>query len=261
MNTAPHRTSLRENRMSLLTRLLLGVSLAMLGLLVGSLALGINAARQYLDAQLRLGSENAASSLALSLSQPSNQDPVTRELLMLALFDSGQFLHIRLISPDGTALFVREQARPARQVPQWFSQLLPLTRPWAERSISNGWHQTGRLSVAVDNSHASNALWHSSIYMSLFSLGAGVLWAVFAASLLRWFQRLLHEEVLEQIQAIGNQTPACAYVRLTEQDSLAQTIDDTRKRVHESLHGRGQFIRTTAATEMQVPQATPATPS
>jgi hypothetical protein len=95
--------------MSLLKQLLISVTVAIVAILIGTLAFSIGAARQYLDGQLQSESENAASSLALSLSQPANQDPVTQELLMMALFDGGQFKLIRLASPQGETLFERRR--------------------------------------------------------------------------------------------------------------------------------------------------------
>ena len=95
--------------MSLLKQLLISVTVAIVAILIGTLAFSIGAARQYLDGQLQSESENAASSLALSLSQPANQDPVTQELLMMALFDGGQFKLIRLASPEGETLFERRR--------------------------------------------------------------------------------------------------------------------------------------------------------
>lgn len=235
--------------MSLLKRLLLSVTVAILVILAGTLAFSIGAARQYLDGQLQSESENAASSLALSLSQPSNQDPVTRELLMMALFDSGQFRHIRLTAPGGGVLFARQQAeaaQAAQEAPPWFSRLLPLTQPTAERAVSDGWRQVGQLSVAVDNSYAGTALWHSSVRMTALVLVAGAAWALFVAILLNWFRRVLREEVSAQVRAIGTQAPALAAApsrpRVAELSSLVSAIDDTRERVRATEHEQTQRI-------------------
>lgn len=235
--------------MSLLKRLLLSVTIAILVILVGTLAFSIGAARQYLDGQLQSESENAVSSLALLLSQPSNQDPVTRELLMMALFDSGQFRDIRLTAPDGAELFARQQAestQTANAAPQWFSRSLPLSQPRAERVVSNGWQQVGQLSLTVDNRYASTALWHSSVRMSTLVLGAGLAWALFVVMLLNWFRRVLREEVSAQVLAIGTQAPGTAPasppVRVAELSSLVSAIDDTRARVRATAQEQTQRI-------------------
>ncbi|GGH52732.1 diguanylate phosphodiesterase [Comamonas phosphati] len=234
--------------MSLLKRLLLSVTVALLVILAGTMAFSIGAARQYLDGQLQSESENAASSLALSLSQPSNQDPVTRELLMMALFDSGQFRQIRLTAPDGEELFARQQAQAtqaAQEAPPWFSRLLPLTQPTVERAVSDGWRQVGRLSVAVDNSYAGTALWHSSVRMTALVLVAGAAWALFVVVLLNWFRRVLREEVSAQVRAIGTQASSNErplHPRVAELSSLVSAIDDTRERVRATEHEQTQRI-------------------
>src|SRR5690606_38313406 len=143
--------------MSLLKQLLLSVTIAIAAILSGVLIFSIDAARTYLDGQLQSESDNTASALALLLSQQANQDPITRELLMDAMYDSGQFSQIRLRGPDGKLLFERVRtAEPADAgvAPGWFSAWLPLAQPLAERQVSDGWRQVGVVSVSVDNSYA-----------------------------------------------------------------------------------------------------------
>ena len=189
--------------MSLLKQLLISVTVAILAILAGTLVFSIDSARQYLDGQLQSEAENAASSLALSLSQPANQDPITRELLMTALYDSGQFQRIALASPEGQILFERQRsdadsADTSRRVrsdsaPKWFSQLLPLHAPKAQRVVSDGWKQVGQLTLEVDDAYARSALWNSSVRMASLVVLAGVGWTAFVVLLLQWFRRVLRQ--------------------------------------------------------------------
>lgn len=223
--------------MSLLKQLLLSVSVAITAILIGTLALSIGAARQYLDGQLQSQSENAVSALALSLSQPANQDPVTQELLMMALFDSGQFRAIRLTDPAGQPLFERTHDAVNTDVPAWFSQLLPLSQPKGVRAISNGWSQVGELSVVVDNRFAVQALWLSTLKMTALIVGAGLAWAVFVGVLLRWFRRVLREEVEAQVLCIGTQQAAPELPhspRVWELASVSSAIAQTHTRVQQT---------------------------
>ena len=234
--------------MSLLRRLLLSVTVAILAILAGTLAFSIGSARQYLDGQLLSQSENAVSSLALSLSQAGNQDPVTRELLMMALFDSGQFREIRLEAPDGTELFARRQTegrRSSGEAPDWFLRMLPLTEPRGERVVSAGWRQVGRLSLVVGNQFASEALWKSSVRMTGYVLGAGLIWALFVTLLLRWFRSVLSKEISEQVRAIGTQgkyQTLPTHSSVAELSSLVDAIDDTRERVRAQEEEQNQRI-------------------
>lgn len=237
--------------MSLLKRLLLTVSVAILIILSGTLALSIHAARQYLDGQLQSQSENAVSALALSLSQPANQDEVTRELLMMALFDSGQFRAISLTGTEGQTLF--ERSHPDTHgngaAPAWFARLLPLRTPVAVRAISDGWKQVGNLSVTVDNTFARDALWSSSIRMGLLVLVAGGLWALSVVGLLSWFSRVLREEISAQVVAIGATAaapaaPGAAPLRskVAELTAVVHAISDTRERVRATAQEQTQRI-------------------
>ncbi|MFC7205737.1 LapD/MoxY N-terminal periplasmic domain-containing protein [Comamonas endophytica] len=192
-------------------QLLISVTVAILAILTGTLAFSIGAAREYLDGQLQSESDNAAASLALSLSQPANQDPVTRELLMTALFDGGQFKLIRLVSTRGETLF--ERMRPDRaptsghvrlHAPRWFEELLPLREPRVQRAISDGWTQVGQLTLEVEDGYAREALWRSSVRMATLVLAAGAAWALFVVLLLRWFRRLLQREIEAQVLAIDS---------------------------------------------------------
>ena len=239
--------------MSLLKQLLISVTVAILAILVGTLALSIGAARQYLEGQLLSESENAASSLALSLSQPANQDAVTQELLMMALFDGGQFKLIRLTSPQGQTLFERKaQDRLASaekssaglrdaSVPAWFSDWLPLHTPSAQRFISDGWKQVGELTLQVDDAYARRALWGSSTRMATLVLAAGLAWALFVVLLIKWFRRLLQQEIAGQVQDIGRQgnvsvreglpSSTTPKFMLAELLPVISAIADTRERV------------------------------
>src|SRR5690606_20336511 len=113
------------------------------------------------NARLQVDAENAASSLALSLSQPQNQEPVTRELLMTALFDSGQYRSIAFNSPDGEVQLLLERSLDATRaaVPAWFDAWLPIRAPSVSRAVSDGWKQTGEVIVTPQDAQARETLW------------------------------------------------------------------------------------------------------
>lgn len=231
--------------MSLLKQLLLSVSVAILAILIGTLAFSISAARQYLDGQLQSQSENAVSALALSLSQPGNQDPVTRELLMMALFDSGQFRAIRLIGPAGQPLFERTHTETSKLVPAWFSRVLPLSEPQGVRVISDGWKQVGQLTVVVDNRFAEEALWLSSLKMTALIVSAGLAWAVFVGVLLRWFRRVLREEIEGQVVRIGTEqstSEPAHHSNVRELAAVSSAIAQARTRVQQASDAQSARI-------------------
>lgn len=222
--------------MSLLKQLLLSVTVAIVFILAGTLVFSIGGARQYLNTQLQAQSENAASSLALSLSLPSNQDEVTRELLIAALFDSGQFRGISLKGTDGQVMV--ERNTPAvtgvGMAPAWFSNLLPLATPTATRQVSDGWKQVGELTVTSDDLSARDSLWRSSTRVFALVVGAGVLWALFAILLIRWLKRALRDEITEQVREIaegGQSLPMSGRPRVAELAQATRMIRTVRERV------------------------------
>lgn len=221
--------------MSLLRQLLLSLSIALLGILAGTLLFSLDGARSYLGDQLHSQSENAVTALALSLSQPANQDPVTQELLMSALFDTGQFDAVRMVAPDGETLFERQQLEDLRQerAPRWFQWLMPLPSAQAERAVSNGWKQLGFVSVTVDNQVAQEALWISSVKMIALIVAAGFAWAIFVGYLLRWFRRVLADEVAGQVMRIGMEQEErhVQSAQLQELQAVTSAIQTTHERV------------------------------
>lgn len=225
--------------MSLLKQLLVSVTLAILVILAGSLMLSVDSARQYLQGQLVSESENAAAALALSLSQSDNQDKAAYELLVMALFDSGQFRSVRLLTPDGQVLFERVAPRAEDEsagAPAWFVRQFSWSRIMAARDVSDGWKQVGSIQVEVDDRYALTALWKSSLRQLVLVLGAGLAWSLFVALLLGWFRRILRDEIADQVKSIGTDTASSATsgrTRLKELTPLIRVIKDTSERVRE----------------------------
>lgn len=226
--------------MSLLKQLLVSVTLAITVILAGSLILSINSARQYLQGQLVSESENAAAALALSLSQSDNQDKAAYELLVMALFDSGQFRSVRLVAPNGRVLFERV-ASPAdlasASAPAWFVRQFSWPPIIAAREVSDGWKQVGSVQVEVDDRYALNALWESSLRQLILVVGAGLAWSLFVALLLGWFKRILREDIASQVESIGTEglsSTGSRYTRLKELLPLVRVIKDTSERVRET---------------------------
>lgn len=222
--------------MSLLRQLLLSVTVAIIVILVGTLVFSVNGARDYLNSQLQAESDNAATSLALSLSQPGNQDPALRELLVTALFDSGQFHAIELHDTQGREIVSRRtEGATYASAPQWFSNLLPLHAPRATREVSDGWTQVGQLTVVADDSEARNALWDSSIRVLGWVALAGVLWLGFVVLLMRWLKRALHDEITKQVDSIADgQAVAPAHRQIADLLPGQHVVAQARERVQAS---------------------------
>lgn len=236
--------------MSLLRQLLLSVTLAILVILAGAIIVSVGSARQYLDAQLQGQSDATATSLALTLSQPSNQDPSVRELLISVLFDSGQFRVIEFLDPTGRILTRRqkEDGRDSRiAAPDWFSHLLPLERHEAQRQVTNGWTQLGVVRLQADDAYARNALWANTVRIVLLTLGAGVLWGLFVLVLMRWLRQALQDDVTARVQAMadaaaGDDLPPVRHPAMVELREVARIITRTHEQVRATAAERQSRI-------------------
>lgn len=218
--------------MSILRQLLLSITVAIAIILLGTLALSVNAARDYLAGQLQVQSSDAAISLALSLSQPSNSDRITQELLISALFDGGHFALVRLTDPQGKILISRSAEAPTVAVPQWFQRLVPLSAKSASHVVSDGWRQLGEVTLTANDTYAWETLWQSSLQMILLVVAAGVFWALFAFALVRWIEKRLLAEVGEQMRAIGRgQWGPELTPRVPELSGITDALNQTRERL------------------------------
>ena len=226
--------------MSLLKQLLLSVSCAILAILIGTLWFSVDSARQYLSSQLQAQGESAATSLALTLSQPSNQDPVTQELLIAALYDTGQFERIRFVDTSGTIL-VERSARQETQIsgssPAWFANSLPIDVPVASAHVSNGWNQIGTVEVNPADEYARASLWKSFVRVTLLVLGAGIAWGVFVLMVMAWLRRALREHVQFELQRMdqSESVPSRKKVRtIRELEAVTHTLSTVQKRIRVS---------------------------
>lgn len=194
--------------MSLLKQLLISVSLAIVLILAGIVWLSMDSARAYLNTQLQAQTDSAATSLALTLSQPTNQDPVIQELIIMAQFDSGQFSQISLSDVEGVPLFQRQVTTTQNGVaPEWFSRIFPVVIAESAAQVSDGWRQIGQLYLQADATYARDTLWRSFVGMVAWVVGAGALWAIFVLFLIRWLRRVLHKEVAQQLQNLSTREP------------------------------------------------------
>ena len=124
--------------MSMYRQLWLAIIISMLLALGGSLLASMLSARAYLESQLSIKNTDNATALALSLSQ-SNPDPVSVELTVSALFDSGHYELIRIIDPNGKVMVERAAPAAHLDVPAWFARFLPIRATPGEAQISTGW--------------------------------------------------------------------------------------------------------------------------
>jgi predicted signal transduction protein with EAL and GGDEF domain len=187
--------------MSLFRQLWLAVIASTVIAFAGSFIVSTLTAHHYLEHQLAIKNNDNAATLALAMSQ-LDKDPVTIELQIAAVFDSGQYALVRLIDPNGKTMFEKSSPQNAGNVPDWFIRLFPIESVPGQAQVSAGWNQFGTI-VLVSHSHFAYAeLWNGTLQLlGWFALGGGLM-GLLGMKFLRRIRRPLNA-VVGQAQAIS----------------------------------------------------------
>ena len=130
-------------------------------LLTGNLIVTVKSASDYFQQQLNARAYDAATSLALSMSNAASEgDSVKLERMIDVLFDRGFFSEIRLDLVSGGDLYRRAgQATVEQPAPGWFIRLVALEVVEAQTDVTSGWSRLGSLSVRSHTDFAYRDLW------------------------------------------------------------------------------------------------------
>ena len=187
--------------MSLFRQLMLAVAFSTLLSFIGSAVVSLLSSRHYLEQQLVLKNEDNATALALLITQ-QNKDPVTIELYVAALFDSGHYEQIRVTDPRGKVIVERQSPADGGEAPLWFTQLLPIKPTPGLAQISDGWKQYGTITLRSQSRFAYGELWRGATSMGGWLVLAGTFSAWLGALILRRLRRPLGQ-VVDQARAIS----------------------------------------------------------
>jgi len=136
-------------------------SLLVVVLLAGNLVVTVINGRDYFEQQLNGRAYDAATSLALSMSQVDTSDSVQQTRLMDVLFDRGFFEDITFVRTDGETLHRRaREALSSGGAPDWFRQLVPLELIPAEADVTRGWQRLGTVTVISHADFAYRDMWN-----------------------------------------------------------------------------------------------------
>lgn len=147
--------------MTLLRQLMIPTSLVFLALLVGIQAINLRSVKEHLQGQLESHSQDAATSLGLSLGiLLSRGDTAIAETVINAAFDRGHWKRIEFIDAEGRELVKRELSEDgAEPYPAWLPEVLPLHGVTTESLVTSGWRQMGRVRVTSHPRLAYAQLW------------------------------------------------------------------------------------------------------
>ncbi|MES1982179.1 MAG: EAL domain-containing protein [Pseudomonadota bacterium] len=221
--------------MSLMRQLWLTIFVSAVMTLAGSLCISIWSAQEYLSQQLERKNSDTATSLALSMTQQA-KDPVTVDLQLAALFDTGYYQMIQVVDPLGKVISERIQDKTEAAVPQWFTHMFPVSSRPGAAQISDGWKQYGTVTVVSHSQFAYRALWEQAgillIWFGVSALLAGVLGTV----VLRAIGRSLNDMV-NQAKAIGERRfNAIDEPRTPELRVLARAMNSMAQRIRQMFN-------------------------
>lgn len=187
--------------MSLFRQLWLAVIASTIIAFAGSFVVSMLTARHYLEQQLAIKNNDNASSLALSMSQ-LDKDPVTVELQVAAVFDSGQYEHVRLVGPDGKLMIEKSSPPMAGDVPAWFIRVFPIKSQAGQAQVSSGWTQFGTVELVSHSQFAYKELWDGAWHLIVWFIIGGGFMGFLGMQILRRIKRPL-DAVVGQAQAIS----------------------------------------------------------
>jgi predicted signal transduction protein with EAL and GGDEF domain len=166
----------------------------------GSIAVGAWSTRAALQEQWRIRNADAATMLALALTQQKG-DQGLLDLVLTAQFDTGHYQRIRLIGPGEQTLFERTSPDTSSVAPAWLPRMIRLTAPEGTAIVTDGWKTIGRVAVESQSAWAYDSLWSSMLrnLVWLVLVGAGAM-AFALALVMRWRRGL--DKVLTQAQAL-----------------------------------------------------------
>ncbi len=196
--------------MSLMRQLWLAVIFTTVMAFAGSLLVSIWSAQAYLTQQLERKNADVANSLALAMTQ-QDKDPVTIELQVTALFDTGYYQVISVADPFEKIISQRIQDKSDANVPLWFIKSFPISSKPGLAQVSDGWKQYGTVRVISHTQFAYQVLWEQAGKLLIWFFLGGSCAGLLGTLGLRAIGRSLND-VVNQAGAIGERR----FITITE---------------------------------------------
>tara|TARA_R110001592_G_scaffold363291_1_gene683337 strand:- start:11323 stop:13299 length:1977 start_codon:yes stop_codon:yes gene_type:complete len=152
--------------------------------------IGLYQSRQLVEQQMKVHAQDAATSLALSMSQAAvEQDVATLDTLFNAISDSGYYQRIYFSNLEGKVIIDRSFPVQVEGVPEWFVHLVEISPHHGKAEVSSGWTRLGELTVVSHAGQFYLILWEQSKeqlwWFSLVTLGVCVLSVIALGLILR----------------------------------------------------------------------------
>jgi len=227
--------------MTMTRRIMLLVAAVLLAALLGSLWIHSLAARDALQTQLELRNQDAATALALSLSQQDG-DLAAMQTVAAAQFELGQYQRLVFTQIDGKRVFERKDALNPPAAPRWFIQALPVQAPPGRATVMQGWRELGVLQLESQAGWVHETLWAACSRTAALMLVLAGLAMGLSVALLRGWQRPLASTVA-QAQAIESGRFVIAEVpAMPELRHLTRSMNAMVRRLRELFDSQAEQV-------------------
>lgn len=207
--------------MTLYRQLIIFTFLLFFLLFTGTWYAKLKSTRSFLVSQLESHAQDAATSLALSISpHVAEKDMASVESMINAVFDRGYYEVIKFAGPRQNILVQRELKVKIENVPPWFIQLIPLKTPVATSDVMAGWNQAGTIIIASHPGFAYETLWQDVLNMTLWFAACAVFVLIFGGMGLRI--------LLKPLDAVERQADALCKKEYQIQEPLPWTREFRR---------------------------------
>ncbi|MCW8933650.1 MAG: EAL domain-containing protein [Gammaproteobacteria bacterium] len=170
----------------------------------------------FVDGQLQTTAQDMATTLGIAISNSSSvSDMAAYETLFNAVFDSGYYTSIKLISPDGEIILKKSQELKMQGVPDWFLSLVSLNPATGVSEVMQGWVSLGTLELTLHPGYI-----YTNFYQKLKStfIWFGVWFLV--GMIVLWM--LLHK-LLKPLNEVKQQADAIHSNRFVKQSTIPRT--------------------------------------
>lgn len=204
--------------MTLFKQVALVVSLVFLLIVVTTTVGDFRRSSSFFEGQMKSTAQDMTTTLGIAMSNSSlNADIVTYETLFNAVFDSGYYSSIELISPDGQMILKKARLLEIRDVPEWFVSLVPIWPAIGETQVMKGWVPLGNLRLTLHPGYVYSSLYQNIKatlvwFVVLFTFGMTVLW-------------LLLHHLLKPLKQVRQQADAIHINKFVLQPILPRTVE------------------------------------
>lgn len=229
--------------MSLIRQIWLLLAATVLLAMAGSVTVAVSSARDTLQGQLRMKNADTAQSLALALSQHTEELQVM-EMLLAAQFDSGLYRRIEFKPADGSVGFLRQSDVRASAAPQWFTALASIESKPGLGRVTDGLKALGEVEVVTHPAFANDDLWRVTL-RSVLLLGLVGIGAAFLATLaVRSIQRPLEATVAQANALVEGRFVRVLEPAVPELQRVAQAMNAMVARVKALFDAQATQVET-----------------